>query len=482
MDDLEEQGTGQANRMMLLPAGKDDGNVAVVFAEDKLRLTGDFYPPMHGGKPLDTGDIAASLARSNIVHGVLWDNINTAIFECNTSRKLLRDVTIARGNPPVAEVLEYFQKNPALKSQPEAPKGNERLDHHTLSPFIIVKKGQALAKRKSRKDGFSGKDIYGQEIPHGTVRPEGVSAGENTTSDGTFIYSGISGQLIEEKGVLSVQDSLVIKGAIDYHTGNIVFPGDVTIEGPVSDGFKIFSGGSVTIKQTFDVTEAVTKNDLTVSGGIIGRGRALLKVGGTLKTKFIENCKAACRKTVVIDSEIVNSSVYTMEKIEMDEKGKILGSEIYAVHGLKTGSIGKKTGKATKVHCGVDFTAQQEQEKYNSELRIMAAKLKKLKELLEAEKAEKPELPPDSPELRRRAKIEETLVQLEEEQKQTTAKASEVFARLYADESAVVEVSGEIAQGTLIEICKIALFINEPLRHVRIRLDRALGRLVSEPL
>jgi hypothetical protein len=46
----------------------------------------------------------------------------------------------------------------------------------------------------------------------------------------------------------------------------------------------------------------------------------------------------------------------------------------------------------------------------------------------------------------------------------------------------VVEVLGEVAPGTLIEICQIALFVTEPLRHVRIRLDRGLGKLVSEPL
>ena len=43
-------------------------------------------------------------------------------------------------------------------------------------------------------------------------------------------------------------------------------------------------------------------------------------------------------------------------------------------------------------------------------------------------------------------------------------------------------MNGEIAAGTLIEICEIALFVVEPLRHVRIRLDAQAGKLVSEPL
>jgi hypothetical protein len=51
-----------------------------------------------------------------------------------------------------------------------------------------------------------------------------------------------------------------------------------------------------------------------------------------------------------------------------------------------------------------------------------------------------------------------------------------------ADSDATVEVNGEIASGTLIEICEIALFVAEPLRRVRIKLDARNGKLVSGPL
>ncbi|GHV85328.1 hypothetical protein AGMMS50230_09360 [Spirochaetia bacterium] len=499
---MEENSENGENQQILLSGDRNDGNVAVLFSSDKLELRADFYPPMSSGRPLAADDISTALARSNVIHGVLWENIQQAVTSCNLNRHIVRNVIIARGNPPANEILEYFQFNPALKPPEIKADDNKRTDYRSASPFIIVKKGQALAKLKSRKEGRDGKDIYGQTIPHGTVRPDGVSAGTNTRSDGVFIYADINGQLVQAGKVLNVQDSLVIKGPVDYHTGHIVFPGDVFIEGPVSDGFKIYSGGAVTIKQTLDVTEVIAKTDLTVAGGIVGRGRGLLKVGGGIKTKFLENCKAACRKTIMVDADIVNSSVYTLEKIEMGEKGIILASEIYAVQGVRTGGIGKKTGKAARIHCGVDFTAQQEQEKCNAELRILAGKLHQIRELLAAESAEnpEPEVPADAAGVgmdaagvgmgaagvgmgaERRKKMEETLALLEEEQKNCTAKAAAILARLNADDNAAVEVSGEIAPGTLIEICQIALFVSEPLKHVRIRLNRALGKLVSEPL
>jgi uncharacterized protein (DUF342 family) len=459
------------NRSTVIPENKNDGNITITFLDNDLEARGDFMPPVGNGSPVTPNYIQALLDKLNIVYGIQWDSIQAAVEECNLNRRAMKNVLVARGDPPANEISEYIQINPFL-GQNNAPGADDKVDYRAKSPFIIVKKDQALAKQKSRKPGRDGKNVHGAAIPHSVIRPEGVSGGENTRMEGKFMLANINGQMVETKGVVSVSDSLVIKGGVGYKTGNIIFPGDVVIEGPVSDGFKIYSGGSVTIKQTFDVTDASTKTDLTVSGGIIGRGRALVKVGGCLKTKFIENCRIACRKTVSVDSEIINSNVFTLENLEMGDKGLIVGAEIWAVRGVRAGAIGKKSGKATRIHCGIDFTVEQEKEKNNNMLRILAAKLARIKELL-ADPASEGD---------KKAKLEQLLARLEEEQRKASAKVAELMGRLNTDENAVVEVSGEIAEGTLIEICQIALFVTSPLKKIRVKLDRENGKLATENL
>jgi hypothetical protein len=125
----------------------------------------------------------------------------------------------------------------------------------------------------------------------------------------------------------------------------------------------------------------------------------------------------------------------------------------------------------------VDFTAQQEKEKYNYQLRIISAKLKKLRELLAIETAAHAEAGGE-----RQKKMEEALARLEDEQKKTGEHISAIMGKINAFEEAAVEVAGEIAPGTLIEICQIALFVTEPLKHVKVRLDRGWGKLVCDPL
>ncbi|GHV68253.1 hypothetical protein AGMMS49928_07260 [Spirochaetia bacterium] len=459
----------------IMPNNKNDGSITVNFGEDDLEILADFNPPTGNGREITAEYLKSALFKLNINYGIQWEAMENARLECNAGRKPVKNVAIARGDIPRNEVSEYYELHPQLRKTGALPDKLGNIDYRSYSPYTIVKKDQVLAQLRKRRPGKSGRDVHGVELPFGYIKPAGLVGGDNTRTENEMIIANIHGQLIEAKGSLFVQDTLVIKGAVGYTTGNIIFPGDVIIEGPVSDGFKIYSGGSVTIKQTFDVTDVITKTDLSVSGGIIGRGRALVKVGGNLRTKFIENCRVACRKAVAVDGSIVNSRIFSMENLDMGDKGMIVGGEVWAIHGIKTGDIGRKGSNSARLHCGIDFAARQEMEKQNNILRIQAAKLAKLREIMESAEYQKA-----GPE--KRTKMEELLHRLEEEQAKAAAKVTALMDKINIDNAASVEAAGDIHPGTLIEICGVTLFVTEPLRKVRIKLNETAGKLVTEQI
>ena len=470
--EYEDSEAAQPQPQAILYGGLNDGTMAISFSHSDLEVHADFNPSVLGGKPLDLQAVAEILHGINVLVGICWDNIQQALDECNTTRRKVRGVLVAKGERPEAEIAEYFEMNPLLAKPHREIDSNARINYREFSPFTIVKKGQVLAKLKPRKPGKEGKDVHGTALPFGTIHPEGVVGGDNTVTDADKITAAIHGQFIQSRNVLSVQEHLVIKGGVGYATGHIVFPGDVKINGPVSDGFKIYSGGSLHIKQTLDLTEVVTKGDIVVAGGIIGKGVAILKSGGEIKTKFIENCRVAARNSVLVESEIINSSIFALGTVQMGEKGTILGGDIYSVHGLRAGGIGKKGGKSTRIHCGINFTAQQEMEKHNNKLRILAAKLARLQGLMAEPGMESEKM----------TAMEELVRRLEGEQQTASAHIGELMGNINVDENAIVEILGEIAPGTLIEICQVALFVDEPLHKVCVRLDKANGKLVADPL
>jgi uncharacterized protein (DUF342 family) len=457
------------NRQTVVRGGPNDGNISVGFTEKDMEVWADFIPPRDNGASINMRLVNMILDRLNIIHGLRWDLIRQAIRDCNNDYRPVKDVLIAKGEEPSSEIEAFFAINPKVYVRPKIPEGNGRVDYRTYTPFVIVKKGQVLAGLRPRKEGRTGMNVHGESLPFQTIQPGGVRGGENTRTEGDRIIAEINGQMMEKGGILEVKDTLTIKGPVGYATGNIIFPGNVYITGPVSDGFKIYSGGSVTIKQTFDVTDAVTRGDLKVSGGIIGRGRGLLKIGGSLKTKFIENCRAAVRKTAAVDSAIVNSQVWTLENIEMGDRGLILGAEVYALKGIKTGGIGKKEGKLSRIHCGVDFTIEQAKAKNNGLIRVLGAKIRKLRQLIGTEE-----------EGEKKNKMLEELGKLLEEQRKRSEELTGLLAKTVLNEGAAVEVSGEIMPGTFIEICQIGFPVSESLRRVRLRMEQ--GMIVTEPL
>jgi uncharacterized protein (DUF342 family) len=443
--------------------------VSVGFTEKDMEAWADFIPPTSGGALISTRLMNMVLDKLNIVHGLRWDLIRQAIQTCNNEYRLVKDVLIARGEEPVNEITAFFAVNPKLHAGPKLPKGNARVDYRTYTPFTIVKKDQVLARLRPRREGKNGMNVHGESLPFQIIQPAGVRGGENTRTEGDLILAEIDGQMVEKNSVLDVKDTLTIKGPVGYATGNIIFPGNVFIGGPVSDGFKIHSGGSVTIKQTFDVTDAVTRGDLNVSGGVIGRGQGLLKIGGSLKAKFIENCRAAVRKNVLVDRAIINSHVWTLDTIETGDRGLILGAEIYALNKVRTGGIGRKDGKSSRIHCGVDFAIEQEKEKNNNLVKILGTRIRRLRERLEVE---------TDPE--KRARIQEDLEQSMEKQQASSEKLTELLKKTVNNQHAVVEVSGDVVPGTVIEICHIGFPVTEPLHRIRIRLEQ--GLVVAEPL
>lgn len=471
--ELTPQGSvGEAKRATIVGSRKNDATLEISFSEHDLEARADLYPPLGDGQALTPDYIAAILERLGITYGVRWDAIQEAALECNLNHKLIRNVIVARGEESVEEVHEYFETEAGFREWPPLPDGDvPRIDFREISPFIIVKKGQVLARLRGRVQGHEGVDVHGQAIPMPIRRPLSAKGGTNTVQTADAILAGCDGRLIEKDAELSVEETLAIQGSVGYKTGHIVFPGDVVIDGTVADGFKVYAGGSIVSKQTVDATDFIAKKDLIVAGGIIGRGRATVRVGGMIRTKFLQNCRVASRGSIFVSSAVINSQVYTLQKLDLGDKGKIIGGEVFAVNGVRSGGVGSEGGQATKIRCGIDFTAQQALERANERMRTLVLRLGKLRDIRISMEAGEPE-----------QRISQIIARMEEEIVKLSNKAAELLGKIDTDENATVEVTGEIASGTLIEICHVAYFVETALRKQRFRLDKAHGTLIHEPL
>lgn len=447
-------------------AGLIDGTVEIEVSPDAMTATATFYPPRGDGLPIEPGFVHELLRRMGVVSGILTDDIAEYAMSCNLDRKVLHDVIVARGSEAVAEIPEHASLEERFRGVgPHVADSVQRVDFREIATLLIVKAGETIATMMPKRQGSSGQDVRGKQTPFGRESPESCVPGRNVERRGDQLVATVDGRLIIENGRADVDEVLLVKGEVDFHTGHIAFPGDVVIEGAVHDGFKVWSGGSIVCKSTMDAFDVNAKKDLTCAQGIIGRRRGQVRVGGELRTKYLQNCRVAVRGDMHIASAIVNCRVFCLGTVDSGDKGVIMGGEVYATHGIRCGRLGNQAFQATLLHVGTDFTVQQKLDQANEKMRLLSGRARQIDHAAAAH--------PGPEATKARDEFAKMTAELR-------ARIGEYLSQLDADDGAIVEARGEVFPGVVIEICRVSIVVEEKLHACKFRLDKAAGRIVVE--
>lgn len=463
-----QESDGQEKIFFIRQGDAKDGYAEIKVTPDGSSAMASFYPPSSGGAFLTYSNVSTKLEEQGIIHGVLHDVLQDVIFRTNSTHQSITNVIIAQGNDPVTETPEHFViRKDLLERKPEIDPNAARIDWHSISAFSIVQIKEPIARRIAKIEGIAGKNIYGTEVPPKVKQMPLFSAGKNVIEHEKGLFSGKSGRLsIDTKGIISIEDVLVLKKGVDFTTGNITFPGDVILQGRIANGFKIYSGGSLIASDIVDVTEIVCKKDMIVQAGIEGRSQGAVRIGGNLTSKYIQNCRVAVRGDIHVSGSIVLSKVYSMGTIYMGDTGKLVGCECIVIGGVQALDIGNSRGVKTYIKCGTDFTVQQELDIANEQLKTIAINLQKAEELYK-----------DEP-------LAETAKYIEELQKRKVELINMIpvyLPKVDTNDAAFVEVRGTIYPGAEIEICHVAYTVLQKQKQVIFKLDKEKGTIVSTP-
>lgn len=448
-------------------AGRNqDGRVEISVSEDRLQAVAVFTPPLGQGRAIDIDYLQKLLDAEGIVYGIDWDSIQEAVFTCNTERKKITDVVIAKGTEPEKEIPSYLKLEKRFFEQgPLIAPESLKVDYRTISPFIIVHKGECIAKVIPPRPGTDGTDVFGKPVPFTRKDVVQFTAGKNTERSGDEICASCDGRFERNANTFCVSEILQIKGSVDYSTGNIQFPGDVLIEGTVEDGFRIYSGGTIVSKSTLDASEVAARKDLAVEQGIIGKKQSLVRVGGTVKAKFIEGCTVESRGALFIEDSLYACEVYTLDKVQMGEQGKIVGGSIFAVNGVFAYQIGNQAHQRTRIQCGVDFVTEKKLGQLKQRHAYLSMKLTALNTYLKDKKSEKA--------LAERERITALIQKVIEEM-------NKCLFELHKNQNAEIVVTDKVFPGVSIDICNVRLAVDKIHTRVRFILDPKRGQIAME--
>jgi uncharacterized protein (DUF342 family) len=343
------------------------------------------------------------------------------------------------------------------------------VDFKAISPFRMVRKGDILARISPRVEGVAGIDVMGAVVPHGKSPGSSPKPGKNTLVSGDTVVAGADGRFVSGEDSFWVSEVLEILGDVDYSTGHIDFPGDVIVQGQIKQGFKVKAGGSLTCARLIDASEIQCGGDLETGQGILGRMQGTVKVGGRVRTKFIENCYVEAGGDVLVSTGCLSSVINTLGSVTTGPRGVIIGGKLSAQKGVSAFQIGSSAGVRTEIHCGVDYRVQQKLTWIRDRNIELALKLKEVEGSLAAKGQRNPRLAD------LRDKLKAAIRRMND-----SAKA--LIGSLTKDEGATVVARGDLHHGVYVEICHVPLVVSSSTSRVRLVLDKTFGVVSPERL
>lgn len=141
------------------------------------------------------------------------------------------------------------------------------------------------------------------------------------------ILAKTNGYVFYNQGLITVKRLLNVRRDVDFHTGNIMFTGDIVAHGAIRGGF-LLRGDNVLVKGTMEGASVFTEGDMVCQSGVKGGENGLLRCGGNVKMPFCENMRIHARGNVEIEGSCLHSELYVNGSIMI--KGRLQGGAVCA--------------------------------------------------------------------------------------------------------------------------------------------------------
>jgi len=250
-------------------------------------------------------------------------------------------------------------------------------DFFTLGLFENIEVGAEIARIYKPASGEAGVDAQGNEIASKAGKPVAVRWDRSVElrndpqhENYTSVVAAVSGYIHDEGTAISVRDTLVVPGNLDWNFGHIDFVGNVKIGGDVQKGFHIKTRGSIDIKGA-----ALGENVLSSQGSISIRGYHLgaesppLVAKGDYSVAIASGVVANVGGNIYVEREARDCSLSAGISV-FASKAAIVGGNVWCVRGLEAKTLGNEAGVTTIVEIKNELEVTKE-------YRVLAASIKK---------------------------------------------------------------------------------------------------------
>lgn len=433
---------------------------------DRMTATARFYPASTGGKSYNKDDVMSELRIAKVSFGIDEGVIDSYI----SNKQYCTDYVLAKGLPPREGHDAYitYKFNTDNKIRPTLNEDGT-VDFFNLNVVTHCTEGELLAVLTREDRGEEGHDILGNNIKPRDVKRAVLSYGLNIdiNEDKTEIYSKVNGHVSLVNGKVFVADVLEVEN-VDNSTGNLEYEGNVKINGNVCSNFSVKAKGNIEVKGVVEGAYLEAGGNIILARGINGMGRGVLKAGGNIIAKYLENAKAYSGGYIETESILHSTAQAKTEVNVVSRKGFITGGSVSATNCIKVKTLGTAMGAITEVSVGVDPTITNRYAELAKAVQETQKNLKMSLPVLEASKqklAQGIKLLPDQ--IKNLQALAVSVKKNQEELKSYLQEMEALKEAMDSSSNARVEVSGEVFSGTKITISDVSMIVKDSFSYCR---------------
>jgi len=279
------------------------------------------------------------------VHGVVFGIDYWAIDSLVEHKRWGEKVLVAKGIEPVPGEdgqVEFFF-DPSKRPRPRQLE-NDKVDYREIGLIQIVNEHDLLARLIPAKPGVSGTTVTGEGAPARQGLEACILAGVNTyfsDSRKQELRAQVAGSVSLVHGIIQVERTLTVPGDVSFASGNLNYPGDIVVRGDVKSGFNVKASGQIEIRGIVEDAFIEAGGDILIKGGFGGSGRGMIRSGGTVHLKYIENQSVHAAGSVYVGETALHAQIVSYGSIFLTTgKGTVIGGHLKATGGITAKILG----------------------------------------------------------------------------------------------------------------------------------------------
>ncbi len=331
-------------------------NFELEVSNDKMLANLNIFSSANNTWP-NREEIENFIKKSKITFGIQNENISKFIKQAAEIKEKHFQIELAKGNTAVDGKNGYIKMlinlTPNLK-----PKKNEdgSVSFKDVNVIKIVEKNQELAKIIPPQKGTPGKDVYGTPIAaqNGKAIPPPLGNHVSIHPQKTdVIISDLEGIAKIESGKIHVNEGCIIKGNVDFHTGNIYYAKDIIVQGDVMPEFRIDCGGNLEIEGAVESAFIKTAGKVSIKSGFIGHEKSWIRAGDDVEIKYVRDQQIFTNGSIHISGEAIQARLFSGKAIHCySKKNSFTGGGAAAYEFMEAQEIGNPSEQKTYIVLG----------------------------------------------------------------------------------------------------------------------------------